>query len=829
MDPDRFSRMMELFERCIELSKPKQRAFIDEQCGEDEALRTELLRMIEHDQDHSGDNPTGTFRSLIDSAMIEALDQHRLPETIGPYAVLRELGRGGMGVVYEAEQDQPKRKVAIKVVPGLGSGEQRRRLTQEAQALAMIEDPGVARIYESGVAELFGSRTPYIAMELVEGEQIDQWVISRGLSIDERIRLLARVADAVQTAHNRGVIHRDLKPANIKVIPERTGPGQPKVLDFGIARLHSADLTVQTMTSPDSGPMGTLQYMSPEQFGIDRSGVDARSDIYSLGAVAYTILAGCEPFDLSDASLVRAARLVCEQDPKPLGGMNRTLRGDIEIVIAKAMSRTPDRRYQTMEAFAADLRRILNRQPVNARRPSVPYLAARFVQRNTVLSASVALITLLVIVAFFWIGQERGRAVAESQTSAAVSGFLVEMLRSIEPNSAMNEEITVRQVLDDATRRLDEGELSEQPETNARLRLVMAQVYDTLGQYEQAILLTQQARDTQAALHGQHGVQVARSIEQLAQIETKAGRYEDAEAHFEEASALYEQIGRPKIIITSDGSLGHVYYWTGRYDESEQFFREVAKKLEDQDPAKDPRVGHTLSSLGSVLEYQGELEEAISCHRRGIEALIAYYGPVHTEIAEVYNDYANTLVVAGHFDEALAAHQRALEIRRERLGPRHPEMAVTMNNLALVYIHMGEPQRAIPMLRETIEIRMDSIGVNHPATCSSLGNLARAYMETGDFDRALPQFDLAIQTAESTMGEDQIMPIVFRANRGECLGRMGRTDEAEAVLLSEYENATEMLGAEHFRSQRIAIQIAELFEGQDQPDRAAQWKRRSGM
>jgi len=729
-----------------------------------------------------------------------------------------------MGVVYEAEQSQPRRRVAVKVVPGLGSSEQRRRLTQEAQALAMIEDPGVARIYESGVAEVFGSRTPYIAMELVEGEQIDRWVAAGDLSVDDRLRLIARVADAVQTAHSRGIIHRDLKPGNIKVIPQRGGPGQPKVLDFGIAQLRGNEITLQTLTGPGSGPMGTLQYMSPEQFGGDRSGVDARSDIYALGAVAYTILAGTEPHDLHGASIASAARMVGEQDPKALGTFSRALRGDIEIVIAKAMNRSPDRRYQTMEALATDIRRILAHEPIVARPPSAAYLAARFVQRNTAFSVSAALIAMLIVVGFFWIGRERGRAVAESQTSAAVSGFLVDMLRRIEPDTAMREEVTVREVLDDATLRLDHGELSDQPETNARLRLVIAQVYQTLGKYEQAISQTQQARDILVSVHGERDIHVVRSIEQLAQIETKAGLYTDAEAHFEEASALYEELGQPTVIMSSEGSLGHVYYWTGRYDESEQFFREVVAKLEVVDPALDPSVGHAMSSLGSVLEYQGKLEEAIEFHRRGVEAQIAFYGPDHTEIAEAYNDYGNTLTAAGRYEEALRAHQRALEIRRQRLNPRHPDMAVSLSNIALVYIRMGDSQRAIPMLKDAVDIRLSSIGPDHPATCSSLGNLARAYMETGDFERAMAQYDRAVDAAEATVGPDHIMSIVFRANRGDCLRRMGRFEEAETVLLGEYSLAESLVGAEHFRAKLIAAQVARLYKDLGSSELSQHWQ-----
>jgi tetratricopeptide (TPR) repeat protein/predicted Ser/Thr protein kinase len=824
MDTERFKLLMSLFECCADLPERERRAIIDESCADDPTLRAELIAMLEHD-DASGeaDRPASVVRSIIDSAMIDAIDHHSVPERIGPYVIIRELGRGGMGVVYEAQQEHPRRRVAIKVVPGLGSSEQRRRLTQEAQALALIETPGVARVYETGTAEVFGSRTPYIAMELVEGEQIDDWVREQRLSVEDRLRLIARVADAVQAAHSRGVVHRDLKPGNIKVVPDRAGPGQPKVLDFGIAHLRGAGLTLQTMTAPGSGPIGTLQYMSPEQFDTQRSPIDARSDIYALGAVGYTILAGLEPYDMRDATLASAARLISEQDPKPLGAIDRSLRGDIEIVIAKAMSRSPDRRYQTMEAFGSDLRRIVSRQPVQARPPSVPYLFARFVQRNTALSASATLIALLIVVSFFWIGRERGRAIAESQTSAAVSAFLVDMLRSIEPNTAQGEDVTVREVLDNAIDRLDEGELRDQPETNARLRLVIAQVQQALGRYDEAIEQTEIAMEMLESVHGEHHLQVTRAIEQLAQIETLAGRYEDAERHFLLASERLGRAGRREVILSSDGSLGHVYYWTGRYDESERFFRDAIEQLGDTDPAEDPRIGHALSSLGSVLEYQGKLDEAIEAHRAGVDAQIAYYGDEHTEAAEAYNDYGNTLVVAGRFQEALDAHQRALEIRSKLLDPRHPEMAVTMNNLALVLVRMGESDRAIPMLEDAIDIRMGSIGLEHPATCSSLGNLARAYMETDRLDDALSAFDRAVAAAERTVGETHPMSIVFRANRADCLARLGRFEEAEPAMLAEHEKAVATLGAHHFRTRTIARQVRAMYERMGRDDLVARW------
>tara|TARA_R110002111_G_scaffold161463_1_gene227871 strand:- start:4523 stop:7024 length:2502 start_codon:yes stop_codon:yes gene_type:complete len=813
MNPEFFARVTGYFEQSIELPPEEQREFLMQVSVGDELLRTELLGMLEHDQKENGflqdwDTP---LRTLVDSAILDSLEANRIPDHIGQYRILRELGRGGMGIVYEGEQSSPKRRVAIKVVSSFGSSELRRRITQEAQALALIEDPGVARIYESGIAEVFGVRTPFIAMELVEGSGIDRWVVENEFSVRDRLVLIARVTDAIQTAHIRGVIHRDLKPSNILVVPERNGPGQPKVLDFGIAQLRSTENTIRSITNSESGPIGTLQYMSPEQFSASDTGADGRSDIYSLGAVAYTVLTGNTPFDLSGFTIAGAASLVASERPRGMGTFNTSLRGDIEIVIAKSMHKDPTRRYQTMEAFGTDLRRILSNKPILARRPSIHYKVGKFALRHRAFTASLGIITALLVVAFVWIGRERGRALIESQTSQAVSGFMVEMLRSIEPNTAQGDEMSVRSVLDDAAKRLDEGELGDQREVNARLRLVIGDIYASLGKYDQAIGQIEQALLTLVSLHGEQDIAVARAYESLAQLEIPSGRYDDAEGHFLKASMILERLGQPMVLISDSGSLGHVYYWTGRFDEAELFFRDSLQALKDTEPSKDARIGHTLSALGSVLENQGKIDQAIEYHLQGVAAQTAFYGPEHTETAEAYNDLGNTLLSANRCDEALSVHLDCLKIRTTLLDPRHPDMAVTMNNLAITYIRLGQPARAIPMLLNAIDIRLETLGRFHQATCSCYGNLARAYTQTGELDTALIAYDEAINAAEQTVGPDHVMAIVFRANRGECLTRMGRYDDAQRALMNEYNNAKRVIGESHFRTKLIAGQLADMF------------------
>lgn len=826
VESDRFNKAMELFSACVDLTADEQENFLDNNCGGDASLRARVQSMIDHDRKDDTDKtePSSGFRSLIDSAIYQTTVPAQIPESIGGYRVIREIGRGGMGIVYEAEQQSPRRRVAIKVVPGLASMEHRQRMKQEAQALALIEDPGVARIYESGIVEVFGSSTPLIVMEYIDGRPIDQWCNDHNLNVDERIGLLARVADAVQAAHGRGVIHRDLKPSNIYVVQERDGSGQPKVLDFGIAQLSSSEVTAMNLTGAHSSPIGTLQYMSPEQVQSNNALIDARSDIYALGTVGYELLSGQKPLDMSESTFAAAAAKLMNDSPKPLGMLDRQLRGDVEVVISKSMDKDPQRRYRTMEAFATDLRRILANEPVQAWPPSLMYSLRKFVRRNTGFSASAAIIALLLMLSFVWIGIERSRTKIEYQTSEAISLFIVDMLQSIDPNISKGNEVSVREVVDQASVRIESGELDEQPKVQARMQLVLAKVYRSLGEFDSASGQLRNAQGTILLVHGERSQETADVLQRLAQNYISAGNYEEAEALFEQASEVLSEMGQSPLILSEEGNPAHVYYWTGRFDESEQYLRRAIAELDETDPSTDPRIGHALSDLGSVLEQQGQLDEAIEYHELGIESQLAFYGESRTEIAEAYNDYGNTLLVAGRYEDAFEAHTKSMQIRGRLLDSRHPDMAVSMNNIALVHIRNGEPEKAVPLLRESIDIRLNAFGREHQSTCSSLGNLARAYMESGQLDAALIAYDQAIDAAESTVGPDHMMAIVFRANRGECLARMGQFNESEDVLLVQYQHAVQLLGEKHFRSRSIAGQLQRLYEMCQNAEQALKWE-----
>jgi len=305
---------------------------------------------------------------------------------IGPYRILREIGRGGMGVVYEAEQPNPRRAVALKVIrPGFVSASALRRFDLEATVLGRLKHPGIAQIYEAGTAATAEGVQPFFAMEFVGGQPLDQYIKQRELRPRQSLELMAQICDAVHYAHQQGVIHRDLKPANILVNDE----AQPKILDFGVARVTDSDLQATTLQTNVGVIVGTLLYMSPEQVGADPNELDIRSDVYSLGVIAYQMLSGSPPYDLSRRMLSEAVRVICEEEPTPMSTTNRIFRGDIETIVATAMSKDKTRRYGSAAELAADIRRYLRNEPILARPPSAIYNLRLFTRRHKALVSSV--------------------------------------------------------------------------------------------------------------------------------------------------------------------------------------------------------------------------------------------------------------------------------------------------------------------------------------------------------------------------------------------------------------------------------------------------------
>ncbi len=368
----------------------------------------------------------------------------RAPERLGEYRILGVLGEGGMGKVYLAEQSNPKRTVALKVIrPGWATPSLLRRFEHETEALARLQHPGIAQIYGSGVHEEHGDRVPFFAMECVRGLSLTRYAEAKGLDTAERLRLFARVCDAVQHAHAKGVIHRDLKPGNI-VVPE---DGQPRVLDFGVARVTDADIQTATLCTVQGELVGTVPYMSPEQIAGDAAALDTRSDVYSLGVVLYELLTAKLPHDVRQTSIAQAARMIGEQEPARLSSVNRVYRGDIETIVGKALEKERDRRYQSAAELAADIRRFLQNEPIAAQPPSTAYQMRKFARRNKPVVLGVAAVVVMLLVGVVATGlqavsatRENARVQREAADAAVSMRILADALEAVSPEDSLGRE-----------------------------------------------------------------------------------------------------------------------------------------------------------------------------------------------------------------------------------------------------------------------------------------------------------------------------------------------------------------------------------------------------
>ncbi len=547
-----------------------------------------------------------------------------LPSSIGHYRILRLLGEGGMGAVYEAEQEHPHRVVALKVIrPGLANRGMLRRFEQESEVLGRLQHPGIAQIYEAGTEDTGLGRQPYFAMECIRGRSLREYSDNHRLDARQQLELMVKICDAVQHAHQRGLIHRDLKPSNILV--DETG--QPKILDFGIARVIDSDMSTSLKT--DQGQLlGTPAYMSPEQLLGDPRELDTRSDIYALGVIAYELLAGRLPDGLTGKPL-EAIRFVREETLPPLSSVNRIFRGDVETIVSKALEKDKSRRYSSAADFGADIVRCLRDEPLAARPPSVSYQLQKFARRHSAIVAGVAAVFLVLlcgIAATTWqaaratqasqadlrdrvraeaaeraANEERDRAVTAERnateernatiaakrnadtaaaTTKAVNDFLQDDLLAqagasaqAAPGAKSDPDLKVRTALDRAASRI-ETKFKDQPLVEASIRQTIGVAYQDLGLYPETQVQFARALELRRRALGEENPDTLFSMNRLAWLYANQGKYAEAEPLFTKALEVQRRLlgeDNPATLDTMQG-LGFLNKRQGKYPQAEQFY-----------------------------------------------------------------------------------------------------------------------------------------------------------------------------------------------------------------------------------------------------------------
>jgi len=713
---------------------------------------------------------------------------------IGAYRVLRELGHGGMGTVFLAARadDQYQKQVAIKVVRGLDSDQIVRYFRRERQILAALDHPNIARLLDGGATE---DGLPYFVMECVEGEPIDSFCDQRKLSVQERLRLFQGVCAAVQYAHQNLVVHRDLKPKNILVDAQ----GVPKLLDFGIAKLLSAEISGETATG--TALAMTPEYASPEQ--MRGQPITTATDVYALGVVLYELLTGHRPYGWQVRDSLELLKAVCEEEPErpstavgrteqrmlPDGAVHTTtpesasrtregtpeklrrrLRGDLDNIILMALRKEPQRRYRSVEAFSEDIRQYLEGRPVTAHKATAWYRTGKFVRRHA-LGVGAAVAVFLFAVGFGVVTTVQSHRIARERDKAErLATFMVDLFKVSDPNKARGNSITAREVLDKGAEKISK-ELKDEPETRAMLMDTMGKVYLGLGLYDPAKSLLEEAVRIRRQLFGNQHPDVAASLDNLAWVFLRKGDYAGAEPLFREALAMRRKL------------FGNQH----------------------------PDVAASLDDLAGLLFYKGDYVHAESLAREALAMRRKLFGNQHPDVAASLRGVANLLYIERDYAGAEALYRETLSTQRKLFGNEHLSVALTLSNLGGVLYAKGDYAGAEPLFREALAMRRKLLGNDTLDVAASLQNLAALLQVKRDYAAAESLYREALSTYRKISGNEHPQTAVILNNLGLLLSRQGNYAAAEPLYREAIAMRRKLLGDKHPDVAGSVHNLADMF------------------
>lgn len=821
------TRDMVIFTEALGLPAEALPAFLDGACAGDDNLHRKVEALL-----RAHDRVGGFLESPPTGMPVE--DIHGTPtiekpgDRIGRYKLLQQIGEGGWGIVFMAEQEQPiHRRVALKIVkPGMDTKSVIARFEAERQALALMDHPGIAKIFDAGATE---SGRPYFVMELVRGIKITEYCDQHSLTTEERLNLFVQVCHAVQHAHQKGIIHRDIKPSNILVTTDEEGARLPVVIDFGIAKVTTNQrLTDKTLFTALEMLIGTPAYMSPEQAELSSAGIDTRTDIYSLGVLLYELLTGSTPFDtgaLLKAGVDEIRRVIREQEPaRPSTRLSslthadittvaqrrhsapptliHAVSGDLDWITMKALEKDRTRRYETATGLALDIERYLANEPIRARPPSTLYKFRKVVLRNKLLFAAIGVIVTLTFASLVMVSvslakerqmrRQLAAALRESKTDEAkatteairsqeANQFLKDMLAGVGPSARHGADVTLlREILDRTAKRV--GVLTNQPSVEAELRDEIGRLYADIGSYDQAEPMLRSAVALDRDVFSPQSAQTAVALNDLGRALSLRGNLDEAERANAEALDIRQKLfGHENALVAeSIDHLASVRRHQHRLAEADKSIREALGIRERLFGADSAEVAESLHNLSVVLGDEGKPVEGEAVAQR----ILAIRQRLNNDDPSLGSALADAAWAAGlnkNLDKSESLYQEALSVRRKAFGDDHPDVAKTLYSLGEIMRQRGNLTAADGVMTAAVSIQTKILGDGHPDTLYSLNNLAKIFEEEGKWVEAEILYRNVLPLWRKLRGIDDPVSMYTLRKLGSALEAEHKWPEAESI------------------------------------------------